>query len=149
MSTTQSKSNKSHLTAISRKKPSTPVKWLYDNGYIKGDVLDFGCGRGFDADYYGFDKYDPYYFPELPRKIYDTVICCYVLNVIPTQAERDMVLGQIWWKTKFDGMNFVIVRNDIAQAGYTKRGTYQTPIDLPDFELLRKTSTYKIYIKRA
>ena len=69
--------NKSHLTAIKRTKLSVPIRGLD----LKGKrVLDYGCGRGSDADLLGADKYDPYYFPERPTGKYDVILCTYVLT---------------------------------------------------------------------
>ena len=44
-------------TAIARRKPSSPMILLRDE--IFGECLDYGCGRGFDCDYFGIDGYDP------------------------------------------------------------------------------------------
>ena len=54
-----------YKTAITRKKPSLPMRWLAKEGLIPSriDTLDYGCGKGFDADYFGMDKYDPHFFP--------------------------------------------------------------------------------------
>ena len=110
--------NKSHLTALSRTKPSTPVKWLVDNGYAKNSVLDYGCGKGFDADFYGFDRFDPYYHNFLPQKTYDTIICCYVLNVIDSEAERAETIKKVLSYLNPQGEAFFVVRNDVPAPIY-------------------------------
>lgn len=73
----------SYKTAISRKKLSRPTR-LFEP-YLEGEVLDFGCGRGTDADLLGADKYDSHYSPEIPTKIYGTVLVVYVLNTVYSQ----------------------------------------------------------------
>ena len=57
----KTKVNKSHLTAIARIKQSRPARWLFTNGYFnKGtDSLDYGSGRGYDAEEYTMETYDP------------------------------------------------------------------------------------------
>ena len=49
----------SHKTAIKRNKLSAPMRYLSENNLLKGDLLDYGCGRGDDADLLSMDKYDP------------------------------------------------------------------------------------------
>ncbi len=44
-------------TAIARKNPSLPAKWLNKTGLLdNGARLDFGCGRGQDAFTYMMAK---------------------------------------------------------------------------------------------
>lgn len=59
--------DKSWRTAIRRKDISLPTKFLVKENLIKGMVLDYGCGYGFDADSLGFEKYDPRFFPQIPK----------------------------------------------------------------------------------
>ena len=82
--------NKSHLTAMKRKVLSLPMKWLVDNGYIKkGDeALDYGCGKGDDADELEFVGYDPHHRDVEIDQFFDIVTCNYVLNVIEDDLER-------------------------------------------------------------
>jgi len=47
--------NKAHLTAISRKLPSKPMQILHQKGLLKGALLDYGCGKGFDAKHYSME----------------------------------------------------------------------------------------------
>ncbi len=70
----------SHKTAITRKDLSLPGKLF--RPLLEGAVLDFGCGKGSDADELGADKYDPKFFPVKPTKMYDTVMLIYVLNTV-------------------------------------------------------------------
>jgi hypothetical protein len=121
--------NLSHKTAIGRNKPSKPIKLLLKKGLVVGRVLDFGCGRGFDADHFGFKKYDPYYFPVYPKGKYQTIICSYVLNVLPKREENNLI-KQIKTLLKRGGKAFLTVRRDIKKEGYTPKGTYQRNVTL-------------------
>jgi hypothetical protein len=59
-------SDKSKNTAISRTKPSKPIKLLIKSNQLYGHILDYGCGKGADVQYLnringikccGYDKY--------------------------------------------------------------------------------------------
>lgn len=75
--------NDSYKTAIVRDRLSRPAKYLKENKLLKGRVLDFGCGHGQDSVLLKCDRYDPHYFPEFPTYKYNTIMCNYVLNVLP------------------------------------------------------------------
>ena len=80
--------NRSHLTAIPRRRPSLPMRWLADNGWLEGlKCLDYGCGRGYDAYYYGMSSWDPHWNGGWtpPARSFDVVTCLYVLNVVPPE----------------------------------------------------------------
>ena len=139
-------SARTHLTAISRKKLSAPVKHLKDEGLLIGDVLDYGCGRGFDCDFLKCDGYDPHYRPHYPTRKYDTIFCVYVLNVLPTEKVRLDVLEALRTLLQRNGKAYVVVRNDKkALKGWTSKGTYQTFVDLP-LPIIKKTTGYLIYL---
>ena len=57
--------NASGKTAISRKSLSQPMKWLEQQHMLATNNpsrrLDFGCGKGFDADTLGMQKYHHLY----------------------------------------------------------------------------------------
>ena len=42
--------NNPHLTAIERTALSFPTRWLQQQQLLKGAILDFGCGHGYDTD---------------------------------------------------------------------------------------------------
>ncbi len=140
--------NNAHKTAIARKKLSGPMKWLIAKGYIKkGDSgLDYGCGKGFDADHLGFAGFDPHHRPEMPEGQFDFVTCNYVLNVIEDPQERVNVENiLIERSTK---MTFVAVRNDIkALNGYTKIGTWQGIVSPSNegWELITSNGKFKLW----
>ena len=87
------KINHPYLTAIKRMELSVPTRYLLQHDLLKGKILDFGCGFGFDTDdlkRQGFDivGYDYYYRPDYPEGKFDTIICNYVLNVLEPYDER-------------------------------------------------------------
>lgn len=139
--------NKSHLTAMSRKSVSAPMRYLANNKLIKGKSLDFGCGRGLDADTFGMAKYDPYYFKcdDFAPSEFDTITCNFVLNTIPDASERQKVLDTIEHWLAPCGNAFISIRSDKKDLkGITKRGTYQG-YHPPALPLLHKGSGYEIY----
>jgi len=114
----------SHKTAKTRKKASEPMRYLEKQGVIVGErLLDYGCGKGFDAEKYVMDKYDPYYWPLLPdNNTYDFVACSYVLNVIP-ENEAEEVIESLRRVLKKGGKAYIIVRRDVKKDGITLKGT--------------------------
>lgn len=95
-----------YKTAMRRRAPSAPavaslgaiVEWasLDVGGPDCGDLLDFGCGTGADVRHYrelgldavGYDPHEPFGFSEQPNRQFKVVTLMFVLNVIPTVAER-------------------------------------------------------------
>lgn len=144
------KKNNSHLTAVSRQALSVPMRRLASAGLVdplRHRVLDYGCGRGGDADRVGMDKYDPYYFPEEPQGPYDVVVCIYVLNVIPSPRRRREVLSNIRGLLAPGGRAYVTVRRRIKRGeGWTSRGTWQSgQIRIMGGRSLWRTSEYETY----
>lgn len=139
--------NKSYLTAISRTKLSSPVKNLVP--YLQGRILDYGCGKGSDVSIlqnkgYSIEGYDPYYFPQTVLSKYDTILCTYVLNVIPEEHIRESVLQHI--SGVLLGSVYITVRTDImCLKGWTKRGTWQGLIEL-DLPVVFSNSKYRTYV---
>lgn len=144
-----------HRTAIRRARGtgmSTPVKFLleskrlmHSNGCgLMLDVLDFGCGRGMDADLAGFEKYDPHFFSEMPEGQFDVVVCNYVLNVLPIEKQDELV-AKILSKVKAGGKAYITVRRDVKKEGFTSKGTYQRNVTLNYPVLSEKKGQYCIY----
>jgi hypothetical protein len=138
--------NAAHKTAIRRKAPSVPMRWLHCNNKLQGRALDYGCGRGYDADHYKLDKYDPHYYCMEPTGEYDTVVCNYVLNVVHKDEQID-IMHKIKNLLTQDGKAYLTVRRDIKEDGYTSKGTYQETVRL-NLPVVRETSTYCIYEMR-
>jgi 2-polyprenyl-3-methyl-5-hydroxy-6-metoxy-1,4-benzoquinol methylase len=139
--------SKAHLTAIARKKLSTPMRYLKEHSLIEGVALDYGCGRGFDADELGIQGYDPYHRREVEFETggYDTITCNFVLNVIPEEVVRRTVLLSIRSLLKKGGTAYISVRNDRNNLnGYTSKGTWQGFIEL-DLPVVKKTSSFIMY----
>jgi hypothetical protein len=95
----------SRTTALDHTKhPSRPVVWICKNGLVAGKrVLHLGTGLDrfagkamLDAGAVSVTDYDPNFFPDrsVLEKIYDVVVCNYVLNVLPP-VERKLVYTDI------------------------------------------------------
>lgn len=136
--------DKSHKTAIHRNKPSNPTKYLANSGLINYPALDYGSGHGKDADVYNLDKYDPYYYPEEPKKEYKTVVCNYVLNVLDKEKTPE-VIKKIKNVLSYDGKAYITVRRDIKKPIKTKIGTLQRPIYL-GLKTVKKTKDFETYL---
>ena len=145
----------SKKTAMTRKKLSAPMRYLLDSGFFprgsanqNKEFLDYGCGKGFDADFCGFAKYDPHFFPDkmlIQSKSWDIVVCNYVLNTLPTMTDVHSVIWDIQAHLKEDGVAYISVRNDKKNLnGETKIGTWQQYVSL-DAPIVHKTSGYIIY----
>ena len=139
---------KSATTAISRKTLSLPAKWLNENYLItlRHDevVLDYGCGRGIDADVLHADKYDPYWFPDKPSRKYDTIYSIYVLNVL--QPEHvSTVIETIKSYLAPGGTAYLAVRRDIDKEGITSKGTQQWNVILDLPVVVEKKGKFCIY----
>lgn len=132
--------NHSHLTAKERTKISFPTQWLLSRRMLQGEILDFGCGFGFDCDELQkqgvkIDSYDKFHKPEYPVKKYDTIICNYVLNVLQPD-EQPEVLMAISELLKPEGKAYFTVRRDLTYEGFRihkihKKTTYQCNVILP------------------
>ncbi|MEH1902334.1 MAG: bifunctional class I SAM-dependent methyltransferase/HIT family protein [Nostoc sp.] len=136
----QQKNQFSYLTAIERSYLSFPAQFLLNQNLLQGKILDFGCGFGNDVKIlrqkgYDITGYDPYYFPEYPDNKFDTIICFYVLNVLFTE-EQTNVLMEVSHLLKPGGKAYYAVRRDIKKEGFRehyvhKKPTYQCIVKLP------------------
>lgn len=116
----------SYKTATTHTEPSAPMRQLATDGLIAGRALDYGCGKGFDADYYDMESYDPHYGPDMPDGQFDTIACNFVLNVLENARDRVTVLQDIQDRLAFGGIAYITVRNDQrALRGRTKTGSWQ------------------------
>jgi SAM-dependent methyltransferase len=135
--------NKSHNTAKARKQPSAPIKLLQEQNLIRGRVLDYGCGRGYDAIYYGFEMYDPYWWNFKPKGYFDTVVCNYVLNVVDEETEKE-ILSSIKRYLKKNGVAYIAVRRDLKEWGVNSKGQLQRD-SRPDLPIVKENSKFCIY----
>ena len=139
----------SYKTAITRKKFSAPMKWLmYEDLLDPGfhlDLLDYGCGKGWDAMMLGMSKYDPHFFPTKPDGEYGIITCNYVINTMASSFDRMNLILDIQNLLTDDGIAYITIRADKRNLnGITKTGSWQgfTPLNLP---VVHKTSGYIIY----
>lgn len=134
---------RAHLTAITRTALSRPIRYLLERGRLKGRVLDYGCGRGFDADELNLIGWDPHWRPQRPRGPFDTVVCSFVLNVLDA-LERRTVLEDVQLYLKPGGVAYFTVRRDAGLKGWTSRLTWQEWVDL-DLPVLYENAAFAIY----
>ncbi len=123
-----------HRTAIARSVLSRPVWEYVSRGLLveSESVLDYGCGRGADVAILrlrgfraeGYDPHPPFGFPR-PSGPFDTVAATYVVNVIPTRAERAAMLADAWSLVRPGGRLLVASRSrrDVALAARRSRWT--------------------------
>lgn len=119
--------------AIRRQSISFAANWLVESNRIRGRVLDYGCGFGFDADCLGWDAFDPYYRPTPPQGGYDTIVCNHVLNML-TRSTRHQVLTTIQQHLNDHGTAWLIVPRNIprgGKVGLRKRIQNYVILDLP------------------
>lgn len=102
--------------AINRQTISATAQFLADHKLLVGRVLDYGCGFGFDATHFGWDKYDPYYFQNKPSGLYDTIICNHVANIL-TRSSREKMLLAIQDLLTPAGKAYVSVSRKIPKRG--------------------------------
>lgn len=119
----------SHLTAKERVTLSFPSKILFNQNLLVGEVLDFGCGFGNDVKLLQekgikIEGYDKHYFPDYPKKKFDTIICLYVLNVLMPE-EQATVLMELSQLVKPTGKVYIAVRRDLQFEGFRTHKLHQ------------------------
>lgn len=102
--------------AIKRKNPSKSSEILEKLKVLSDNVLDYGCGYGFDADYFKWDKYDPCYFDNYPNKQFQNIVCINVLNVVSKRI-RNEIIKNIQELLNDDGKAYLCVPRNIPIAG--------------------------------
>lgn len=126
-------------TAIVRRDASVPARWLSTQNLLLGKCLDYGAGRGIDALHYDMDEYDPQFQPQFPTKLYNTITCTYVLNIVPKKIQLD-IISKVSFLLNKDGTAYFTVRRDIPKEG--TKYQYYVELSLP---CIREISTYAIY----
>jgi len=101
-------------TAIKRSAPSLPMRYLSKENLIIGRTLDYGSGRGYDADHFKMAKFDPHFAPERPKGQFNTIVCNYVLNVVNVVTQRQ-ILDDIKSLLVEGGIAYVSVRRDLKK----------------------------------
>jgi len=133
-----------HRSAIRRGGLSAPMRRLCEAELVVGRILDFGCGRGEDADIVGAEKYDSVSFPTKPEGTFDTITCTYVLNTIWLPWDRAQVIEEIRELLAPGGKSYVTVRRDIRGWRKTSWG-YQIEVVLDEPRLWRNCR-YETYV---
>jgi len=148
---------KYHRTAMSRKNFSTPVQYLLKKDLINKDVdiLDYGCGRGYDVEHLNDDNYnvigyDPNgkYADANIARTFQIVMCNFVLNVIQDADERLAVENDLIDHLIEGGVAYISVRNDSCVAnGCTSTGTWQGLVEPVNegWELIVSNSKFKMW----
>lgn len=111
-----------HKTAMSRREASpiarAVVEILCPRLGLKS-VLDYGCGRGADVDYYrrsgleaaGYDPHEEFGWSDEPKGLFDIVTVAFVLNVLPDPVERIRVLEKAAATLSAGGIMLVATRS--------------------------------------
>lgn len=131
----------SHRTAIKRSSLSAPLRFLVEQDELNGLILDYGCGRGFDADALNADRYDPAFHPHMPCGLFDTIICNYVLNTVDAETGF-YILADIESRLSKEGRAFIIVRRDLSADTLTQR---IVKLDLPIFKANSRFCIYETF----
>ena len=76
--------------AVRRETVSKTARFLDGHRLLRGRVLDYGCGFGFDADHFGWEAYDPPYRQKFPDGLFDTVVCNHVANMLTRDSRWEL-----------------------------------------------------------
>ncbi len=161
-----------HKTAMSRPEPSAIAKLVVKNELFSlknKRILDFGCGRGADVEFYksqglnaeGWDPHRPFGYGVRPNGLFDVIVCAFVLNVLPNPYERIKALEDALSFLKNDGMLVAATRSpeSIKNEGTHKkwerhndgywssgeRGTFQKGIGVNEISRMIKRLGYRIH----
>lgn len=138
--------DKRYKTAITRTKLSSPMAWLKKTYRLEtdDDILDYGCGKGFDADELCINKYDPKYFPIIPSGNWGIITCNYVLNVIESNDDKLKIVKAIQALLNDcpESRAYLSVRRDLKVDGYTKSGTWQENVFIQGLEPIYERKGY-------
>jgi DNA phosphorothioation-associated putative methyltransferase len=122
-----------HRTAIARAKQSKPIEFLVANVALDpaARILDFGCGHGADVrwlrtcgfDATGYDAHEEFGFSLAPSGCFDLVTMIYVVNILPSVAERMDAVNRAWAFVKPGGLMYIVsrTRSQIAAEAVSGR----------------------------
>jgi len=134
--------NNRHKTAITRKKPSKPMR-IFENLVNCQLPPQARLGMRFRISMLTILVWlslIPFY-PEVPTGLFDMITCNYVLNVIPDQAETGTVLRDIQAHlADQDSMAYISVRRDLKHDTNTQ---FLVELNLPT---VYKDSATVIYL---
>ncbi len=110
---------------------SRPLKDMLLAGVIKGDILDFGCGKGGDMNYLiqelpytkYISGYDANLQPHMSHHTFDTIFCNNVINYIKTEAAVKQELMKAINKLKPGGRLILTARKFAEVSGNVKRNS--------------------------
>jgi hypothetical protein len=102
--------------AIRRETISTTARFLAEHRLLRGRILDYGCGFGFDADHFGWEAFDPHYRQKPPDGLFDTIVCNHVANMLTRESRRQLVLS-IQALLARHGKAYVSVSRKIPRTG--------------------------------
>lgn len=132
--------------APDRQSPSKTAIVLREKGLIRGKVLDYGCGLGFDADQFGWQGYDPHYRQTYPSTKFDTIVCNHVANVL-TRDSRVKLYTAIDNLLQDSGRAYITVARNIpkrGKAGVRKRIQNYVVLALPSVYLDEEIEIYEM-----
>jgi len=138
----------SEKSAISRSVLSAPARYIEKHHFWDEQtaILDYGCGKGADANHLDTARYDPFYFPNPTSSKYYIILCTYVLNVVdePTQVN---ILKDIQNLLYPGGIAFISIRRDIPKGVTEIKGKeYSQRYVTLDATTYHKTNNYETYI---
>ena len=133
--------------AIKRKNPSKASLILKDLKILSNNVLDYGCGYGFDADLNSWEKYDPYYFDSFPKKKFKNIVCVNVLNVVSSKIRKEIITN-IQNLLENDGVAYLCVPRNIPVCGkysnFQRRPQNYVILSLDSIYKDKKLEIYKL-----
>ncbi|MCO6045584.1 class I SAM-dependent methyltransferase [Aeoliella sp. ICT_H6.2] len=132
--------------AVRRTQVSAGALWLTSHGMVRGRVLDFGCGFGFDAAHFGWDAFDPYYRQTPVEGPYDTIVCNHVLNML-TRTSRLQAFETMQRLLGEEATAYLIVPRNIPERGklgLRKRIQNYVRLSLPVIHEEEKLAIYRM-----
>ena len=134
--------------AMNRKNPSKSSCVLSSLNVLTNDVLDFGCGYGFDANYYNWEKFDPYYFDNYPNKKFKNIVCINVLNVVSKKI-RNEIISNIQELLEDSGVAYLCVPRNVPikgkYSGFERRPQNYVVLTLNSIYIDKSIEIYELY----